>query len=383
MDLKSSSLEICRHQARLVRDSVVRKGSEVNFSASRISSAFPTFLLRPVFLAILALTSLQAVRGQLAHAQSAERIPVRIVLTTSGAEGQARNSATFTVQVTGAAGQGSDAAASAPTGSVSFMDGEHSIGAAFLDDQGRATLSVAALPGGEQKITAVYQGDDNFGAATSTPAAVTAASTGVPAFALTASNSSLSVVAGNTVSTVITATPQNGFNQGVSLSCSGIPYATTTCVFTPAQVTPGAPTEANPNGTAVISTLAIQTLAYSGGELREPGFRRPGVAGHEETFYAFAAPGLFALAGLGLAGRRWGQGKGRGSAKIIAILFLLVASSMGLSSCAQRYKYYHRPPEGNTGTPAGTYTVVITGTTGTGSSLSTATVPVTLVVKTS
>ena len=381
--MKSSSLEICRHQERLVPELVVRKGSEVNLSASRIRSAFPSAILRSMLLAIFALTSLQAVRGQLAHAQSAERIPARIVLNTSGVEGQARNSATFTVQVTGAGGKGSDAAASVPTGSVSFMNGEHSIGAAFLDDQGRATLSVAALPAGEQKITAVYQGDDNFEAATSIPAAVVAEATGVPGFALTASNSSLSVVAGGTVSTVITATPQNGFNQGVSLSCSGIPYASTTCVFTPAQVTPGAPTEANPNGTAVISTLAIQTLAYSGGELREPGFQRPGVTGHDDTFYAIAAPGLFALAGLGLAGRRWSHGKGRGSAKVIAILFLLVASGMGLSSCSQRYSYFHRPPQGNPGTPAGTYTVVITGTTGTGSSLSTATVQVTMVVKTS
>src|SRR5271170_6242346 len=258
MDLKSSSLEICRHQARLVPDLVVRKGSEVNLSASRIRSAFPISVLRSIFLILFSLTSLHA-----AHSQQAERIPTRIALNTSGAEGPARNGATFTVQVTVADQKNSDAAA-APTGSVSFMNGEHSIGAAFLDDQGRATLSVSALPAGEQKITAVYQGDDNFDAATSVPAAVTAEATGVPAFTLTASNSSLSVVAGNTVSTVITATPQNGFNQGVSLSCSGVPFVTVDCIFTPAQVTPGAPTATNPNGTAVISTLAIQTTAFSG-----------------------------------------------------------------------------------------------------------------------
>ena len=78
------------------------------------------------------------------------------------------------------------------------MNGEHSIGAAFLDSQGRATFSVAALPAGEQKITAVYQGDDNFEAASSTPAVVNAEASGVPGFTLTASNSSLSVIAGNT-----------------------------------------------------------------------------------------------------------------------------------------------------------------------------------------
>ena len=333
-----------------------------------------------MLLALFVITSLQA-----AHSQQAERIPTRISLNTSGAEGPARNAATFTAQVTGADGKSASAAASTPTGSVSFMNGEHSIGAAFLDDQGRATLTVAALPAGEQKIIAVYQGDDNFEAASSTPAVLTAEATGVPGFTLSASNTSLSVVAGNTVSTVITATPQNGFNQGISLSCSGVPYATVDCVFAPAQVTPGAPTAANPNGIPVISTLSIQTTAYSGGELREPGFRRPGLAGSHDTFYAITVPGIFALTGLGLTRKRWGNGSDRskGAAKMIAILFLLVASGMGLSSCSQRYHYFHRPPEGNPGTPPGTYTVVITGITGTGSSLSTASVQVTMVVKSS
>ena len=147
-----------------------------------------------MLLALFVLTSLQA-----AHSQQAERIPTRIALNTSGAEGPARNGATFTVQVTGADGKSSDAATSAPTGSVSFMNGEHSIGAAFLDDQGGAALTVAALPAGEQKITAVYQGDDNFEAASSTPAVLTAEATGVPGFTLSASNTSLSVVAGNSV----------------------------------------------------------------------------------------------------------------------------------------------------------------------------------------
>jgi hypothetical protein len=380
MDLKSSSLKFSRHQASLVPDLVVRKGSEVNFSASRVRSAFPISVVRSIVLTILAITSLQA-----AHSQQAERIATHIALSTTGIEGQERNSATFTAQVSVAGQNASDAAASVPTGSVSFISGEHSIGAAFLDGEGRATLSVAALPAGEQEITAVYQGDDNFEAASSEPAAVTAAATGVPGFTLSASNSSLSVVAGNTVSTVITATPQNGFHQAVSLSCSGVPYATTTCVFAPAQVTPGAPSAANPNGVPVISTLSIQTSAYSGGELREPGFRRPGLHAGGDTVYAVAFPGVLALAGLGLTRRRRGEdnrpGRSKSAAKIIAILFLLIASGMGLSSCSQRYGYFHHPPEGNPGTPAGTYTVTITGITGTGSSLTTATVPLTMVVK--
>ncbi len=323
-----------------------------------------------MLLAALVLPSLHA-----ACSQPVARTPSRVALTTAGAEGPARNGATFVAQVTSAAEAES---ASAPTGSVSFMDGERSVGAALLDAQGRATLKVAALPPGDHAITAVYQGDGAFEAAASAPAVVTAEATGVPGFTLAASNSSLSVVAGNTVSTVITATPQNGFNQAVSLSCSGVPYTTVDCVFVPAQVTPGAPTAANPNGTAAISTLSIQTTAYSGGELRQPGFPRPGGSG---TVYAVLAPGILALAGVGFTRRR--KGKSSGAAKSFAVLFLLAASGMGLSSCSQRYNYFHRPPEGNPGTPAGTYTVVISGITGTGSSLSTATVQVTLVVTSS
>ena len=333
------------------------------------------FLLRLLFLALFSFLSFHA-----AHSEQAEKVPAHINLSASTAEGPARTAATFTAQVAGAETTGSSSTGSVPTGSVSFMNGEHSIGAAFLDSEGRAILTVTALPAGEQKITAVYQGDDNFEAASSTSAAVNSAASGVPAFTLSASNSSLSVIAGSTATTVITATPENGFNQAVSLSCSGVPYVTVTCVFSPSQVTPGAPTAKNPNGTPVISTLSILTTAFNGGELREPGLR-PGLGGSSNTVYAVAAPGILALAGLGLSRRRWGQGKLGGSAKMIAILFLLLASGIGLSSCSQRYGYFHRPPSGNPGTPAGTYTVVISGITGTGSSLSTANVSVTLVVK--
>ena len=144
------------------------------------------------------------------------------------------------------------------------MNGEQSIGAAFLDSEGRATFTAAALPTGEQKITAVYEGDGNFEASNSAPAVVNSAASGVPGFTLTASNASLSVAAGNTATTVLTATPENGFNQAVSLSCSGVPYATVTCVFSPSQVTPGAATPTAPNGTPAISTLSILTTAPSG-----------------------------------------------------------------------------------------------------------------------
>jgi hypothetical protein len=375
MDLKSSSLKICRHQASLVPNLVQRKGSEDSLSASRTRASFSIFILRPMLLGLFASLSFHG-----AYSQQSQLNHSRIYLSATTSEGLTRTGATFTVQVAAAEPASSDGTVQVPTGSVSFRNGETSIGAALLDAAGRASLTVATLPAGEQKITAVYQGDENFEATSSAPAVLNAEASGVPGFTLTASNSALTVAAGNTATTVITATPQNGFNQGVSLSCSGIPYVSVTCVFSPAQVTPGSATATNPNGTPALSTLSITTTAYTGGELREPGLH-PHLGG-SDTVYAFVAPGMLALAGLGLARRRWSQAKARGAAKMIAILFLLMASGMGLSSCSQRYGYFHRPPEGNPGTPAGTYIVVITGLTGTGSSLTTASVQVTLKVTT-
>ncbi len=305
-----------------------------------------------------------------AHSQQIQKVPTRISLNASTTEGPARTGATFTAQVAGP-----ETGGALPTGSVSFMNGEQSIGAAFLDSEGGATFTAAALPTGEQKIIAVYEGDGNFEASNSAPAVVNSAASGVPSFTLTASNASLSVAAGNTATTVLTATPENGFNQAVSLSCSGVPYATVTCVFSPSQVTPGAATPTAPSGTPAISTLSILTTAPSGTAMLRDAPRSGG-----EIAYGLAVPGILALAGLGLARKRGHFGKASSTANATALLLLLLAGGMGLSSCSQRYSYFHRPPSGNPGTPLGTYTVVISGITGTGSSLTTATVPLTLKV---
>ncbi len=253
--------------------------------------------------------------------------------------------------------------------------GEQSIGAAFLDSDGRATYTADALPLGTRNVTAVYVGDDTFQAATSEPAVVNSNASGVPGFTLSASSASLKVVAGQAVSTVITATPENGFNQAVSLSCSGVPYVSVSCIFSPAQVTPGAPTAAAPNGIPAPSTLAIQTIAPSGGMLRED----PRSGGR--LAYAAVVPGILALVGLVLARKRGvSLGKLGNATRMAALLLLLVAGGMGLGGCSQLHYYYHRPPSENPGTPLGTYTVVVSGITGTGSSLSTSTVSVTLTV---
>ncbi|AXC11579.1 putative periplasmic aspartyl protease [Acidisarcina polymorpha] len=260
-----------------------------------------------------------------------------------------------------------------PSGSVSFMDGDRSLGSAVLDSEGKATYSVDALPLGEQKITAVYEGDDSHSASSSAPSTVNSLASGVPGFTLSASASSLKTPAGVPVSTVITATPENGFAQAVSLSCSGVPYASVTCVFTPAQVTPGIPSAAAPNGVPALSTLSLQSIAPSGALLKDPASWR-----NDRTTYAVVVPGILALVGLGLARKRGLPGRINSSLKMLGLLALLLSGGLGLGACSQRYSYFHRPPSANPGTPVGVYTVTVSGITGTGSTLSTGSVKLTL-----
>ncbi len=67
---------------------------------------------------------------------------------------------TFTATVSGSCGT--------PTGTVTFMDGETTLGTGTLDGTGQATLSTAALTAGVHAITAIYGGYTNFAGSTST-----------------------------------------------------------------------------------------------------------------------------------------------------------------------------------------------------------------------
>ena len=354
--MKSSSLEFCKFEAIAVPRAKVEFLPGWTWS---FRSPISRYLLRCGVVALIALLPFAS-----ATAQPAGKVPARVDLSVTTIEGPTRTQATFSAQVTAA---DPNTASSSPTGSISFMNDERSIGAAFLDGEGRATYTVDALPVGQQKITAVYQGDDSYRASSSAFAAVNSEASGAAAFTLSSSASSLSVVAGQNATTVITATPENGFNQGVSLSCSGVPYATVNCVFVPGSVTPGPPTPAAPDGTPAVSTLSIQTIAPSGATLREPN-PRAGIA------YALL-PGILALAGVGLTRKR-----ALAKIRILGMFALLLAGGLGLGACSQRYSYYHKPPAGNPGTPVGTYTITVSGITGTGSSLSTASVQLTFKV---
>lgn len=159
-------------------------------------------------------------------------------------------------------------------------------------------------------------------------------------FAITPISNSQTVAAGKTASYPLTIAGIGGsFTNAVSLTCSGVP-AQTTCSLAPNSVTPGA--------AGASSTLTVMTTAPAA-SLRS-----------SQLFYGLWLP----ISGIALIVRR---------RKALAVTAMLLV--LGLPACGGGGSTPVPPP--NPGTTPGTYTVMITGTSG-GVSHS---VPVTLIVQ--
>ena len=156
-------------------------------------------------------------------------------------------------------------------------------------------------------------------------------------FAVSASPNSETIAAGQTASYTVTLNPMPVYSAAISLSASGIPSATT-ATFAVNSLTPNGP---------VSTTLSLSTTArlLPTASLRLGGGR----------FYAFwlAMPGL-ALFGLGTAGKHRRRIFGGLS---LCILFALVLLQPACKGSTQTTPV--------SGTPAGTYTITITATSGT------------------
>lgn len=120
-----------------------------------------------------------------------------------------------------------------PTGTVTFYDGANPLGTSALNAQGVATFNMTSLPAGTNTISAVYGGDVNFIGTSGQLAQPIVA--GIPSYALTASPSSLTTKQGQSVGTMVTITPQYGFNGTVALSCMNLP-AGAACQFSNSNI---------------------------------------------------------------------------------------------------------------------------------------------------
>jgi uncharacterized repeat protein (TIGR03803 family) len=168
-------------------------------------------------------------------------------------------------------------------------------------------------------------------------------------YQFSASPTSLSIQAGQSASTTLTVTPENGFDFQVSFSCGGLASGTT-CSFKPASVTPS-------GNTAATTTLTIGTTAASAA-LRPPGRSTLRWA------YGLLLPCMgMILCGAGRS-RRWSR-----SLWVVGLAGVLLLAA-GLSSCSSANK---------SGTSSTQATIMVTASTG-GSAAITHTVSLTVTI---
>jgi hypothetical protein len=235
--------------------------------------------------------------------------------------------------------------AGTPSGSVSFYDGTTLLGSGTLA-MGVATYTTTNLPVGALSITAVYSGDSNF--STLTSAALTESV--MTGFTLTAPTTPVTIAPGGSVMLNITVPPLGGaFTNVVTLSASGLPPGAT-ATFNPPAVTPGSA------GAPTVLTiqLAAATASIPASDLPARHGRFP-VAPFSLAFVLFSTvlgrkriPRALVL-GLALA--------------VLGVSTMFVTGCGGGSATTQS-------------TPAGNYTVKVTGTSGTSQASTTITLAV-------
>jgi len=291
-------------------------------------------------------------------AWGAESLSTETALTVAIRDQGGRTKASVTVTVTGDDGQPA-------SGSVTIKDGSRQVGGVALDSKGQAT-TVLSLAGGTHALTAVYSGDTTHQTSISQKAEVQAQTSSTPNFALTLTAVSpaslpMTLTAGNAGTVKVTVTPQNNASltapMFVTLSCSGLPNESS-CSFSPTTVeilstTPtscatGAAASACPPTTSMV----LQTYAAGTAKATIPG------KGASPIAWAFLLPGA-----LGLGGLAWGTRRRRWLNRIALVMLVGLVTMMGTTACSPQYGYYNHGPDPNLQTPAGTYTVTVTGQT--------------------
>jgi hypothetical protein len=245
------------------------------------------------------------------------------------------------IAVTGVAG------ALAPTGTVTLSSGSYSSTATTLQS-GSATIGIPAgsLPAGSDTLTANYSGDSNY-APGSAKAPITVTN---PSYAI--AGQAVSVAPGATTgnTSAVTITPASGFTGSVALtsavtsSPSGAQSLPTLSfdATTPVSIT-GA---AAGNATLTIATTAASSPCSA--SLASP---------NRAPWYAGGSAVLACLLLFGVPARR------RSWRTMLGMVFLLASFAIGILACGGSASKACTALS-NPGTTAGTYTITVTGTSG-------------------
>ena len=217
---------------------------------------------------------------------------------------------------------------SAPPDLAGAGDAEYSIATTCgtsLAPNASCTVTVSFLPTieGPAPATLTFRDDDP-----SSPQVVPIAGVGGLDFTLTGSTSE-SVSRGDTITFSVTVTPVDNSTQTVNLTCSGAP-ASTTCTLSPSSITL--------DGVDSVSS----TVTVTAGSLVPPSSRERRFPGDFISRGPLLVAGLSLLAIFALMRRRRGLRLGFAAAALACLLF---------AGCG-----------GGGGSPAGKFTLVITGT---------------------
>lgn len=212
---------------------------------------------------------------------------------------------------------------------------------------GSCNLQIGFTPAASGSRTATLTITDN---GINSPQTVPLGGTGTPPpdFAVavaSGTSSSATVTAGGTATYTIAVSPLGGFNQAITISCSGAPTAAT-CTPSPGSVTLDA---ANSQSVAVTITTTAR------GVVLPPTTRPPNSPSSPIELLPLACVAALMIAFLFTNTRRLGP------QAAFALLVLCVISLPGLAACGGGGSSGPPPP---TGTPAGTYTLTVTGTSG-------------------
>ncbi|MBV8514526.1 MAG: choice-of-anchor D domain-containing protein, partial [Acidobacteria bacterium] len=200
------------------------------------------------------------------------------------------------------------------------------------------TISVTFAPTATGAVTATLSVADSDPSSPQTATLTGTGTTTSPDFTVAAAPATLSVAAGGTATTTVTVTGLNGFTSAVALTCAGVP-AGSSCTLSPSSVTP---TSAGATSTGTITTTARTSPGMALRINRNRSNQTPGVWTGALTMIALS------LAMFVWIVRRIGAER-KLAWTFAALLALSLTSCSGLPS---------------TGTPAGTYTIKITGTSG-------------------
>jgi sugar lactone lactonase YvrE len=217
-------------------------------------------------------------------------------------------------------------------GGGSPCGGDTPLGTVTVTAPGVAAFTTSSLAVGDHTVYAVYSGNTAFAGSTSDTQDETVGT----AFAVTAPQTPLMVAEGGSVQLTVTVPPIGGTFAGtVALAATGLPLGAT-ATFDPPTVTPGAA------GAQTVMTIQLATA----------GAQQPGSTPSWPTWPILPAASIGLLA-LGAISRRRPLPR---FAAVAVIACAICAAALVMGGCAGSTSRRN--------TPAGQYTVTITGTSG-------------------